>query len=105
MGDPTQIHQILVNLCTNAEHAMREKGGVLDVKLGGWDVDEAMAALHQDLQPGPHIGLEVKDTGKGIAPENRDRVFDPYFTTKGLGEGRAWVLPWYGGSCTSTGGL
>ena len=87
LGDPTQIHQILVNLCTNAEHAMREKGGVLDVKLGGWDVDEAMAALHQDLQPGPHIGLEVKDTGKGIAPENRDRVFDPYFTTKGLGEG------------------
>jgi len=86
-GDPTQIHQVLMNLCTNAEHAMREKGGVLEVKLGRVDVDEAMAALHHELNPGPYVRLEVKDTGYGMDPETMDRIFDPYFTTKGVGEG------------------
>ncbi|MBW1680965.1 MAG: PAS domain S-box protein [Deltaproteobacteria bacterium] len=87
LGDPTQIHQILMNLCTNAEHAMREKGGTLDVKLERVDIDEAMAALHQHLQPGPYMRLEVSDTGKGIDPEVKDRIFDPYFTTKESWEG------------------
>ncbi len=86
-GDPTQIHQVVMNLCTNAEHAMREKGGVLDVKLERVDVDEGMAALHRALQPGPYMRLEVKDTGYGIEPAGMERIFDPYFTTKGVGEG------------------
>ncbi|MCD6296031.1 MAG: PAS domain S-box protein [Deltaproteobacteria bacterium] len=86
-GDPTQIHQVLMNLCTNAEHAMREKGGTMYIKLGRVDVDEAMAGLHHDLHPGPYVRFEVKDTGYGIESANMERIFDPYFTTKGVGEG------------------
>ena len=86
-GDPTQIHQVVMNLCTNAEHSMREKGGVLDLKLERVDVDDKIAVLHHNLHPGPHIRLEVKDTGYGIEPATMERIFDPYFTTKGVGEG------------------
>jgi PAS domain S-box-containing protein len=86
-GDPTQIHQVLMNLCTNADHAMRETGGILEVTLDRVEIDEEKASAHQDLQPGPYVMLQVKDTGKGMDPETMGRVFDPYFTTKGLGEG------------------
>lgn len=86
-GDPSQIHQVLMNLCTNAEHAMREKGGTIYVKLGRVAVDETMATLHHDLLPGPYVRLEVKDTGYGIEPAKLERIFDPYFTTKGMAEG------------------
>ena len=86
-GDPTQIHQVVMNLCTNAEHAMREKGGVLDLKLERVDVDDKMAALHHNLHPGPYVRLQVKDTGYGIEPATMERIFDPYFTTKGVGDG------------------
>lgn len=86
-GDPTEIHQVMMNLCTNAEYAMREKGGVLNVKFGRVNIGEAIAALHQDLQPGPYMRLEVTDTGSGMEPETVERIFDPYFTTKGIGEG------------------
>ncbi len=86
-GDPTQIHQVVMNLCTNAEHAMREKGGVLDIKMGRVDVDEEMATLHHDLHPGSYVRLQVTDTGYGIEPAILERIFDPYFTTKGVGKG------------------
>jgi len=86
-GDPTQIHQVVMNLCTNAEHAMREKGGVLDVKLERVDVDDKMAALHHNLHPGPHVRFEVADPGKGMDPATMGSIFDPYFTTKSVGEG------------------
>jgi PAS domain S-box-containing protein len=87
MADPTQIHQIMMNLCTNAYHAMRETGGELDVSM---EVVELTSHDYLDsltLQPGPHIKLSVRDTGCGMSKELVARIFDPYFTTKKQGEG------------------
>ena len=86
LADPTQIHQIIMNLCTNAYHAMREKGGILAVVLGEMeirDIDEG----YGELPPGRYLKLEVSDTGSGIRPEILDKIFEPYFTTKKTGEG------------------
>ena len=87
LADATQIHQVLLNLCANAGHAMRERGGVLDIHLEAVEVDAAFAAAHPPLRSGPHIRLVVDDTGHGIAPDIRERIFDPFFTTKDQGEG------------------
>ncbi len=86
-ADPTQIHQVLMNLCTNAAHAMRDTGGVLEVSLTTLDMDEIMATAHPDLEAGPYLELKVADTGLGMSPEILERIFDPYFTTKEKGEG------------------
>lgn len=92
MGDPAQIHQIIMNLCTNAHHAMKQSGGRLYVsvnQVNGEDVD------HADLNNGPFVRLSVSDTGHGIDPAIQERIFDPYFTTKekdmGTGLGLAVV--------------
>jgi len=66
LGDPTQIHQILMNLCTNAAYAMREKGGILTVDLGEVEVDEKVKDQYFNLDPGTYVRLEVSDTGEGI---------------------------------------
>lgn len=87
VADPTQIHQIIMNLCTNSHHAMREQGGVLSVSLENIDLDAASALYLPDLHPGPYMKLTVSDTGRGIDSSVIDRIFDPYFTTKGRGEG------------------
>jgi signal transduction histidine kinase len=92
VADPTQIHQVLMNLCSNAAHAMREKGGVLEVSLTQVDVDAEMAAQHLELNPGPYIRLTVSDTGHGMDREVRERAFDPFFTTKKPGEGTGMGL-------------
>ena len=86
-ADPTQIHQILMNLCTNAAHAMRGNMGRLVVRLACFTVDEAFAQAHPDLHPGPYVRLTVSDTGHGMNDETLQRIFDPFFTTKELGEG------------------
>lgn len=86
-ADPTQIHQLLVNLCTNAAHAMREKGGILEVSLQDVEITEDMTSLCSDLTPGPYVAMAVHDTGTGIDPEIIHRIFDPFFTTKKKGEG------------------
>jgi PAS domain S-box-containing protein len=86
-GDPTQIHQLLMNLCTNAAHAMREKGGILEVKLRKVRLQSEEPTTRPDLHEGPYVCLSVSDTGYGITPQVIDRIFDPYFTTKGVGEG------------------
>ena len=85
LADPTQISQVLINLCTNAAHAMRDEGGILAVSLQ--NVEFKKQNVKSDLGPGRYVKLSVSDTGHGIDPENVDRIFDPYFTTKGLGEG------------------
>lgn len=87
MADPTQIHQILINLCTNAAHAMRENGGVLEIRLTNVRVETGSSGKFPDLSPGPYVNLTVSDTGHGMKPEIMDRIFDPYFTTKAVGEG------------------
>jgi len=87
MADPTQFHQILMNLCTNAGHAMEKTGGTLEVKIENIVLNENNAHPFPELSPGSYLQLIVKDTGQGIDPEIKDRIFDPYFTTKSKGEG------------------
>ncbi|MCP4692853.1 MAG: response regulator [Desulfobacterales bacterium] len=87
LADPTQIHQVLINLCTNAAHAMYESGGVLEVRLQEVEVREDVSPRYHDLKPDRYIKLTVSDTGCGIDPEIKDRIFDPYFTTKEMDKG------------------
>jgi len=82
LSDPTQIHQILMNLCVNASHAMREKGGVLAIDLESVEIDTDSSGKYPDLKAGPYINMSVCDTGHGIAPEVLNHIFDPFFTTK-----------------------
>ncbi|MFC1884562.1 PAS domain S-box protein [Thermodesulfobacteriota bacterium] len=84
---PSQIHQVLMNLCTNAAHAMQETGGVLEVTLLATELDSEAAAAIQNLKPGPYVSLAVSDSGYGISSELKDRIFEPYFTTKEKGVG------------------
>jgi PAS domain S-box-containing protein len=92
LGDTTQIHQVMINLCTNAAHAMEKDGGILDVTLENSEVDEDTASQYPELNPGPHVHLGVRDTGDGIKPEIVGRIFDPYFTTKDVGKGTGMGL-------------
>ena len=92
IADPTQIHQVLVDLCVNATHAMREKGGVLEVSLADVELDADAVAQYPNLLPGSYLRLRVSDTGCGIDPQIIDRIFEPYFTTKGLAEGTGMGL-------------
>lgn len=87
MADPTQIHQVIMNLCTNAYHAMRDKGGTMEVRLEQSRVDSKDTLHPIDLPENDYVRLTVKDTGKGIEKDMLDRIFDPYFTTKKQGEG------------------
>ncbi len=105
MADPTQIHQVMMNLGTNAGYAMGQKGGRLTVSLEDISLDEAFTRLHTGLQPGPYLKLTVSDSGQGIAPENLTRIFDPFFTTKPKGEGTGMGLSVVHGIVTHMGGL
>jgi two-component system, cell cycle sensor histidine kinase and response regulator CckA len=88
LADPTQIHQVVVNLCTNAAHAMEEKG-VLDITILNVDLPEKelSASSLLTLKPGRYIRLRISDTGTGISADTLSRIFEPYFTTKGVGKG------------------
>ena len=86
-GDPSQIHQIIVNLCQNAALAMADKGGNLEVKLEPVEVDVAMVVRHPELKAGPFVRLMVADTGCGMSRELMERIFEPFFTTRGPGGG------------------
>ncbi len=92
LADPTQIHQVVMNLCSNAAYAMREQGGVLEVNLAEVEVDEDMALRYPDFKPGPYLRLTVTDTGTGMTREVMERAFDPFFTTKKPGEGSGMGL-------------
>ncbi len=104
MSDPTQIHQIMMNLCTNAGHAMQEHGGILDVELENVEIDSEFAAMHQGIEPGPYVQLTVSDTGHGMTREIIDRIFDPFYTTKEKGEGTGMGLSVVHGIVKSYGG-
>lgn len=86
-GNAKQIHQILMNLCANAVHAMDTKGGVLEVQLSNIRITSKGNAPHRDLPPGSYVELTVRNAGYGIDATIMDRIFDPFFTTKALGEG------------------
>ncbi|MBW2154465.1 MAG: response regulator, partial [Deltaproteobacteria bacterium] len=105
MAEPTQLHQVLINLCTNAAHSMRKKErAVLDIGLGNVEIDVKTAAEHPDLKPGSYVRMTVSDTGHGIDPSVINRIFDPFFTTKARGEGTGMGLSVVHGIVKNCGG-
>jgi PAS domain S-box-containing protein len=105
-ADPTQIHQILMNLCTNAFHAMEKTGGKLDISLKEIDLSDGDLLSHeQDVIAGTFIQLSVGDSGAGMTQEVKDKIFDPYFTTKGVGKGTGMGLSIVHGIIKSYGGF
>lgn len=91
-ADPTHMHQVVMNLCTNAAHAMEKGGGNLTVHLEDVAVSAETAVQVPDLTPGPFVCLTVRDTGHGMPREVVERIFDPFFTTKEIGEGTGMGL-------------
>jgi CheY-like chemotaxis protein len=104
LADPTQIHQILMNLGTNAANAMRERGGVLKVSLVDVDLHSDDTDHIDDLESGQYIKLTVSDTGHGIEPTIMDKLFDPYFTTQEKGKGTGLGLSVVHGIVNTHGG-
>jgi len=104
LSSETDIHQLVVNLATNAAHAMHESGGVLEIGLELEKHDEPIIHHHGDLPAGRYYRLYVSDTGTGIGAEYIDRIFDPFFTTKGVGQGTGLGLSVVHGIVTNLGG-
>jgi PAS domain S-box-containing protein len=104
LADPTQMHQVLMNLCTNAAHAMRTRGGTLTIGLEDLDAPPPAADAPMELLPGAYVSLTVSDTGVGIPGAFLERIFDPFFTTKGVGEGTGMGLSVAHGIVKSHGG-
>jgi len=104
LADPTQIHQIIMNLCTNAAQAMREKGGRLNIRLSDIEVLHPALSAQPDLQVGSYVQLSIRDTGHGIDPAIKDKIFDPFFTTKQAKEGTGLGLSVVYGIVKSYGG-
>ncbi|MGD9212175.1 MAG: response regulator [Desulfobacteraceae bacterium] len=92
LADPTQIHQVLINLCTNAGFAMQEHGGKLEILLTNVNLNADFCYQHPELTPGMHLHLKVSDTGVGIPPDYIKRIFEPFFTTKERGKGTGMGL-------------
>jgi PAS domain S-box-containing protein len=104
-ADPTQIQQIVMNLCTNAVHAMRGQGrGELDILLDNVDVDRFQVSSFGNLAPGPYLCLTVRDTGHGMDEKTIERIFDPFFSTKGQAEGTGLGLSVIHGIVSNHGG-
>lgn len=91
-ADLTRVHQVFMNLCTNAAQSMKEKGGRLDVSLRSIEAGPEELKRYPELQPGRYVALAVRDTGHGMSKEVIDRIFDPFFTTRGVGEGTGMGL-------------
>lgn len=107
LADMTQIHQVIMNLCANAGHAMRDAGGILEVRIDIIDIDDAFILATDscaELRPGSHVRLSIRDTGRGMEPDIVERIFDPYFTTKEMGEGTGMGLAVVHGITASHGG-
>jgi len=103
-GDGTQLHQVLMNLCMNAYHAMRERGGRLEIDVSLATPEPGLAALHPSLAADPCVRLTVRDTGHGMDRATLERVFEPFFTTKPAGEGTGLGMAIVHGIVTAHGG-
>jgi len=104
-ADPDQIHQVLMNLFTNAIHAMEQAGGTLVVSVADEDLDAESARQHPDLHQGKYVRLTVADSGTGIPADIRDRIFEPFFTTKPMGQGYGLGLAIVHGIVKTHGGV
>jgi PAS domain S-box-containing protein len=91
MANPTQIHQVIMNICTNAAHSMREEGGILEIALKEIELNP-LSIKSKNLDPGVYQQLTISDTGHGMTREIKKRIFEPYFTTKRKGEGTGMGL-------------
>jgi PAS domain S-box-containing protein len=87
MAEPTQIHQVIINLCNNAVYAMQDRNGILEISLEDIDVDEEFMRQHPGMSQGRHMRFSVSDTGTGMESAMLERIFEPFFTTKPQGEG------------------
>ncbi len=103
-ADPTQLHQLIINLCTNAAQAMEESGGILTISQEACGRTEDDMAGCYDLPPGAYVRLTVLDTGPGIAPDIKEKIFEPFFTTKVVGKGTGMGLAVAHGIAKSYGG-
>ncbi len=101
VADPVEIHQILMNLFTNAYHAMREQGGILDISLSDASLTQQDVSLNKRLKPGPYIKLKVRDTGPGMSRLLIERIFEPYFTNKEKDDGAGLALSMVHGIVTN----
>jgi signal transduction histidine kinase/CheY-like chemotaxis protein len=104
LADPTQMQQVIMNLCTNAAHAMRRRGGSISIDLAGFSFSSPEDAPDPTMSPRPYARLSVTDTGDGISPETIEHIFDPFFTTKAAGEGTGLGLSVVHGIVASHGG-
>ncbi len=104
MADSTEMHQVVMNLCTNAFHAMEVDCGILEVNLEPVEIHQTDFSTFPELKPGAYVKLCVNDTGYGISPDVIERIFDPYFTTKEKGSGTGLGLSVVHGIIKSHGG-
>ena len=104
LSDPTRLHQIVMNLCTNAAHAMRKKGGILEVILTDVELNADFCSTRAEIQPGAYQKLTVSDTGHGITADVMNQIFDPFFTTKPKNEGTGLGLSVVHGIVKDSGG-
>lgn len=104
LGDATQLHQVLVNLCVNARDAMPH-GGELTISVSEVVLDSQYAGMSADATPGPHVLIQVEDTGTGMTPRVLERIFEPFFTTKEVGKGTGLGLPTSAAIVKSHGGF
>ncbi len=103
-ADPTQIHQMILNLGTNAYHAMEDKSGILEISLNVFDVNSKARESYPELHQGKYVELTVSDTGCGMDKETVERIFEPFFTTREVGRGTGLGLSTVHGIVTSMGG-
>ena len=104
LADPAQIHQLILNLCQNAGHAMKENGGILRISLKQVFLDSEKVTEHPNLVSGHYLSILIQDTGPGMDQKTLERIFDPYFTTKEPGEGTGLGLAVAQGIAVSHGG-
>ncbi len=105
LADVTQLHQVLMNLASNAEYAMRESGGIFSVSIDTAEVDQGLLLRYPELKPAPYVRLVVQDSGHGIETATAERIFEPFFTTKRVGEGTGMGLAVVHGIIASHGGV
>jgi signal transduction histidine kinase/CheY-like chemotaxis protein len=104
LANINEVGQVLINLCANSVHAMKEKGGTLEVRLESASLDDSEASEYENLKAGEYVKLSVTDDGCGIDPKNLDRIFEPYFTTKEVDEGLGMGLAVVYGIAKNLGG-
>lgn len=104
LSDTVHMHQVLLNLCTNAQHAMKATGGTMTVTVKQVHLEQRISTVDGEIEAGDYVYIAVRDTGEGIDPAAQERIFDPFFTTKSVEEGTGMGLAIVHGIVTGQGG-